>query len=69
MRDRIEERAKDARSCKLEFPPKCMLWPALMFANGCKRQQDRAIGKIGAGDDILDSVEDDGSCGRNRISS
>ena len=34
-----------------------------MFANRREHQQDRAIGKIRAGDDILNSVEDDGPSG------
>src|SRR6266540_1551410 len=63
MRGRIEERAKDARSCELELPPKRILRPALPFGNWCKHQQDSAVGKIGTGDDVLDSVENDGSGG------
>jgi len=43
-----------------------MLWPALPFGNRRKHQQDSAVGKIGAGDDILDAVEDDGSGGRKQ---
>ena len=43
-----------------------MLWTALPFGNRCERQQDGAIGKIRAGDDILDPVEHDGSGGRKQ---
>src|SRR5215831_5572495 len=63
MRGRIEDRAKDVRSCELELSPQRMLRPALPFGNRCKRQQDSAVGKIGASDDILDPVEDDGAGG------
>ena len=35
----------------------------------CEPQQDSTVGKIGAGDDILDPVEDDGWAAVNRISS
>src|SRR5262245_51957039 len=63
MRGRIEERAKDVRACELELLPKGMLQPALPFGNRCEHQQDSAVGKIGAGDDILDPVENDRSGG------
>src|SRR6266542_1295989 len=63
MRDRIEERAKDVRTRELELPPERLLWPALPLGYRCERQHDSAVGKIGAGDDILDSVENDGSGG------
>ena len=63
MRGRIEERAKDVGSCEVELTPKRVLRPALPFGNRCERQQDGAVGKIGAGDDILDAVENDGSGG------
>jgi hypothetical protein len=43
-----------------------MLRPAVPFGNRCKRQQDSAVGKIGAGDDVLYSVENDGSGGCNQ---
>jgi hypothetical protein len=36
----------------------------LPFGSRCKHQQDSAVGKIGAGDDILDPIENDGSGGR-----
>ena len=42
------------------------LRPALPFGNRCEHQQDSAVGKIGAGDDILDPVENDGSGGRKQ---
>src|SRR5215831_20833364 len=61
MRGSIEECAKDARACELELLPKRMLRPALPFGNRCEHQQDSAVGKIGAGDDILDPVENDGA--------
>ena len=63
MGGRIEERAKNARSGELELPPKRSLRPALPFSNRCEHQQDSAVGKIGAGDDLLDPVENDGSGG------
>src|SRR6516164_520563 len=62
MRGRIEERAKDVRSCELELPPKRILWPALPLGYRCEHQQDSAVGKVGAGNDILDAVENDGAC-------
>src|SRR5215467_14412357 len=61
MRCRIEERAKDVRSGELELPPKRMLRPALPFGDWRECQQDSAVGKIGAGDDILDPVENNGA--------
>ena len=64
MRGRIEERAKDVRSCEVELSQQRMLQPAFPFGNRCKRQQDSAVGKIGAGDDILDPIDDDRSRGR-----
>src|SRR5215471_17703805 len=66
MRGRIEDRAKDVRSCELELSPQRMLRPALPFGNRSERQQDSAVGKIGAGDDIFDSVENDRSGGRKQ---
>jgi hypothetical protein len=51
------------RACELEFPPKRMLRPALPFGNRCEHQEDSAVGKIGAGDDLLDRVENDGAGG------
>src|SRR6516164_3434925 len=51
MRGRIEERAKNVRSCELELPPKRSLWPAL------------PVGKIRTSNDLLDPVENDGSGG------
>ena len=66
MRGRIEDRAKDVRSCELELSPQRMLRPALPFGNRSERQQDSAVGKIGAGNDILDPVEDDRSGGRKQ---
>src|SRR6476469_9092213 len=62
MRGRIEERAKNARSCELELPPKRSLRPALPFGNRCEHQQNSAIRKIGTSNDLLDPVEYDGSC-------
>jgi len=38
----------------------------LPFSNRCEHQQDGAVGKIGAGDNILDAVENDGSGGRKQ---
>jgi len=64
MRGRIEERAKDVRTGELKFPPKRMLRSASPFGDRCERQQDSAIGEIGAGHDILDPIENDGSRGR-----
>ena len=66
MRGRIEDRAKDVRSCELELSPQRMLRPALPFGNRSERQQDSAVGKIGAGNDILDPVENDRSGGRKQ---
>ena len=66
MRGRIEERAKDVRSSEFELPPKRIFRAALPFGNRCEHQQDRAIGKIGAGDNILDPVENDGSGSRKQ---
>jgi hypothetical protein len=66
MRGRIEEGAKDVRSCEFELLPKRSLRPALPFGNRCKHQQDSAVGKIGAGDNILDPVENDGPGGRKQ---
>jgi hypothetical protein len=63
MRGRIEERAKDVRAGEPELPPKRMLRPALPFGNRREHQQDSAVGKIGAGDDILDPIENDGAGG------
>src|SRR5262245_23473396 len=63
MRDRIEERAKNARSCEFELPPERSLRPALPFGNRCERQQDSAVRKIGTSNDLLDSVDNDGSGG------
>src|SRR6516165_8907393 len=63
MRGRIEERAKNVRSCELELPPKRSLWPALPVGNRCEHQQDSAVRKIGTSNDILDPVENDGSGG------
>ena len=40
-----------------------MLRPALPFGNRCEHQQDTAVGKIGADDDVLDPVENDGAGG------
>src|SRR6516164_3721279 len=61
MRGRVEERAKDVRAGEFELSPKRMLRPTLPLGNRCEPQYDSAIGKIGAGNDILDPVEDDGS--------
>src|SRR5215469_17397216 len=66
MRGRIEERAKNVLSGELELPPKRMLRPALPFGNRSERQQDSAVGKIGAGNGILDPVENDRSGGRKQ---
>ena len=55
---------QNVRSCELELPPERMRRPALPFGNRYERQQDGAIGKIRMGDDILDSVENDGPGGR-----
>src|SRR5215831_10571839 len=66
MRGRIEDRAEDVRSRELELSPQRMLRPALPFGNRSERQQDSAVGKIGAGNDILDPVENDGSGGRKQ---
>ena len=63
MRGRIQKRANDVRACELKLPPQRMLRPALPFGNRCERQEDGAIGQIGACDDILDPIEDDGSGG------
>src|SRR5262245_44892579 len=63
MRDRIEERAKNVRSCEFELPPKRSLRPALSFGNRCDEQEDSAVRKIGTSNDLLDPVEDDGSGG------
>src|SRR6478752_2232294 len=63
MRGRIEERAKNARSCELELLPDRSLRPALPFGNRCEHQQDSAVGKIGTSNDLLDPVENDGSGG------
>ena len=63
MRGRIEECAKDVRSCELELPPKRSLRPALPFGNRCEHQQDSAVRKIGTSNDLLDPVENDGSGG------
>src|SRR5262245_35321291 len=41
-------------------------WPALPFGNRSERQQDSAVGKIGAGNDILDPVENDRAGGRKQ---
>jgi hypothetical protein len=54
---RIKERAKDVRT----IPPKHMFRSASPFGDRCERQQDSAIGEIGAGDNVLDPVENDGS--------
>jgi hypothetical protein len=37
LRRRIEEGAKDVRSCELELPPKGMLRPALMIGASISR--------------------------------
>src|SRR6516225_11295535 len=66
MRGRIEERAKNARSCELELPPERSLRPALLFGNGCEHQQDSTVRKIGTSNDLLDPVENDGSGGRKQ---
>src|SRR5262249_60754607 len=58
--------AKDVRAGELELLPKRMLRPALPFGNRCEHQQDSAVGKIGAGDDILDPLENDGAGGRKK---
>jgi hypothetical protein len=55
VRGRIEERAKDVRSCELELAPECILRPALPFGYRCEHQQDSAVSKIGASNDILDA--------------
>jgi len=60
VRGRVEERAKDARWCELELLPKRMLRSALPFGNRGEHQQDSAVGKVRAGDDILDAVENTG---------
>jgi len=69
MRGRIEDRAKDVRSCELKLSPNRMLRPGLPFGNRSERQQDNAVGKIGAGDHILDPVENDrsGGCKQNFV--
>src|SRR5437660_5474643 len=68
MRGRIQERAKNARSCELELPPKRGLRPALPFGNRCEHQQDSAVGKIWTSNDLLDPVENDGSgCGKQNF--
>src|SRR6516162_11854678 len=59
MRGRVEERAKDVRAGELELPPKRILRPSLPLGNRCKHQQDSAVGKVGAADDILDAIEND----------
>jgi hypothetical protein len=61
--DRIEECAEDVRAGELKLLPKHMLRPAPAFGNRCERQQDSAVGKIRAGHDILDPIENDGSGG------
>jgi hypothetical protein len=66
MRGRIENRAKDVRSCELKLSPQRRLRPALPFGNRSERQQDSAVGKIRAGDDIFDPVENDRSGGRKQ---
>jgi hypothetical protein len=66
MRCRIEECTKDVRAGVLKLLPKRMLRPALLFGNRCEHKQDSAVGKIGAGDDILDPVDNDGSGGRKQ---
>src|SRR6516225_2192228 len=66
MRGRIEERAKNARSCELELPPERSLRPALPVGNWCEHQQDSAVRKVRSGDDILDPIENDGSAGRKQ---
>jgi hypothetical protein len=63
MRGRIQKRAKDVRSCELELSPKRILRPALPFGDWPERQQDSAVGKVGASDDILDPIENDGAGG------
>jgi hypothetical protein len=59
MRGHIQKRTKDVRACELELPPKRILRPSLPFGDRCKHQQDSAVGKVGAGDDILDAIEND----------
>jgi hypothetical protein len=66
MRGGVQKPAKDVRACELELLPQRMLRPALPFGNRCEHQQDSAVGKIGAGDDILDTVENDGAGGRKQ---
>src|SRR5262249_56049930 len=69
MPGRIEERAKDVRSLEPELSPKRILRPASPFGNRCEHQRDSTVSKVGAGDDILDPIENDGAAAGSRISS
>jgi len=44
-------------------PAKAHAPAGVPFGNRCEHQQDSAVGKIGAGDDIIDPIENDGSGG------
>jgi hypothetical protein len=46
---------------RARMPPKRTLRPALPFGDWRECQQDSAVGKIGADDDILDPVENNGA--------
>ena len=48
------------------MPPKRILRPASPFGNRCEHQRDSTVSEVGAGDDILDPIENDGAGGRKQ---
>ena len=60
---RIEQRPEQARMSELEGVPKLLLRPSVRLRYRPKGQEYRTVGEIGARDDVLDAVENDGASG------
>ena len=54
----IEQHAKDTRALGLERRPKFGLRTAALLGDRLQRQEDRSIGEVGPGHDVLDAVQD-----------
>jgi hypothetical protein len=53
MRGAVEQRTQDHGPVALEVLPQLLFRPALLFRYRSERQEDGAVGQVGAGDDLF----------------